>query len=122
MTRIITDKDNRMRILRRALGGNIDGATGKKFSLDTKFSCLHCGQRFFGHELTVVHGDGAQDWILCKHYPSCDGSIIDLVPVDDDDEFTDEDLCPIDEIPHDEYDDDSSLGVIVDLRYLNKDN
>ena len=51
----------------------------KKFN--RQIECIHCGRKFKLKEFKVVRSkaDG-QEFIMCKHYPECDGSMIDFVP------------------------------------------
>ena len=60
------------------------------FPADTIVKCLHCGQLFkFGdvkvRRLKAEFNGGKEDdfkEIVCKHYPECDGNLLDLIPVD----------------------------------------
>ena len=47
-----------------------------------KVECIHCGNKFVLNEFKVVREMAyGKEYIVCKHYPECDGSIIDFVPV-----------------------------------------
>jgi hypothetical protein len=48
----------------------------------TKIHCIHCGKEFFYKEATVVQRtDMDEPLVYCKHYPECDGSLIDMMEV-----------------------------------------
>ena len=52
------------------------------FTMNTKVQCLHCGQEYLYNEATVVkHPDNDELFIMCKHYPECNGSLIDMMEV-----------------------------------------
>lgn len=63
---------------------------GMGFTADTIVECLHCSQRFkFGdvkvRRLKAEFNGGIEDdfkEIVCKHYPTCNGNLLDLIPVD----------------------------------------
>lgn len=86
MLTVITDEKVRRREINRMLRGTIDGETGKRFTINTKYRCIHCNRTFFGFELTVTKSEQEEPpfWVLCKHYPECDGSVIDLFLDEDD--------------------------------------
>lgn len=75
---------------------------GMGFDDDTIVECLHCGNRFPFKEVKVrrlkpEYNDGKEDdfkEIVCKHYPECDGNLLDLIPVeffeDDDQNYENE--------------------------------
>jgi len=44
--------------------------------------CLHCGNIFIFNEFKVVREKcpNGKEYIVCKHFPECDGSIIDFMP------------------------------------------
>ncbi|MDR1694913.1 MAG: hypothetical protein LBR70_06985 [Lactobacillaceae bacterium] len=60
------------------------------FDPDIIAECLHCGKRFPFGEVKVrrvkkEYNDGLEhDFkeIVCKHYPKCDGNLLDLLPTD----------------------------------------
>jgi hypothetical protein len=60
------------------------------FSPDTIVECLHCGKRFPFGEVKVrrvkkEYNNGVEDdfkEIVCKHYPECNGNLIDLLPAE----------------------------------------
>ena len=52
------------------------------FTMYTKIHCIHCGKEFFYKEATVVQRtDMDEPLVYCKHYPECDGSLIDMMEV-----------------------------------------
>lgn len=54
------------------------------FEMNSKVECIHCGDKFLYNEATVVISprDG-EAYIECKNYPKCDGSLIDMMPVEE---------------------------------------
>lgn len=51
---------------------------------ETTVRCIHCGQSFKSKELLVVHEYGftsysERDFAVCKNYPKCDGTLIDMM-------------------------------------------
>jgi len=72
---------------------------GMGFDLDTIVECQHCGNRFAFKEVKVrrlkpEYNNGKEDEfkeIVCKHYPECNGNLLDLIPAEIiDDEREDE--------------------------------
>ncbi|MDD7012763.1 MAG: hypothetical protein PUI38_07920 [Candidatus Treponema excrementipullorum] len=58
-----------------------------EFPLSTIVECLHCGKRFpYGEAKAVKIPDG-DVFIVCKHYPDCDGSLIDFFPAEEADDW-----------------------------------
>lgn len=52
----------------------------KDFSnLDARRECIHCGSVFQIQDYKVVAG-ADMDFIVCPHYPHCDGNIMDWMP------------------------------------------
>lgn len=50
------------------------------FTMDTKVHCIHCGREYLYKEATVVlFPDDDEPLVYCKHYPECDGSLIDMM-------------------------------------------
>lgn len=50
------------------------------FTMETKVQCLHCGQEYLYNEATVVQfPDDDEPLVMCKHYPECNGSLIDMM-------------------------------------------
>lgn len=50
------------------------------FSMNTKVHCIHCGKEYLYSEANVViFPDDDEPLIMCKHYPECDGSLIDMM-------------------------------------------
>ncbi len=47
------------------------------YEVGDRVRCIHCEEEFFAHELQLVEREG-MTWILCKYYPECDGSILDM--------------------------------------------
>ena len=73
---LITDEKIRTKVLRSAL-------KEYDFKLDSWIRCIHCGKVFQGDEMRVFKKDDSH-LVYCK-FPSCDGSIIDIVDADDED-------------------------------------
>ena len=51
-------------------------------------TCIHCGRKYKNKEVTVIHEygfgiSGEHDFITCKFYPECDGTLIDLITPDE---------------------------------------
>ncbi|MBR2393037.1 MAG: hypothetical protein IKB05_00930 [Alphaproteobacteria bacterium] len=63
---------------------------GMGFEPDTIVECIHCGKQFAFKEVKVrrlkpEYNDGQEDdfkEIMCKHYPTCNGNLIDLMPAE----------------------------------------
>ncbi len=63
---------------------------GMGFEPDTIVECIHCGKQFAFKEVKVrrlksEYNDGQEDdfkEIMCKHYPACNGNLIDLMPAE----------------------------------------
>lgn len=57
------------------------------FMLDDTVECLHCGAQYKFREVKAIRKKAEFrteqdfDMIVCKNYPKCNGSIIDLMPV-----------------------------------------
>jgi hypothetical protein len=50
---------------------------------DEKVCCLHCDNEFAFNEFKVIREKRTgEEYIVCKHFPECNGSIIDFIPVD----------------------------------------
>ena len=60
---------------------------GLGFSLEETVECLHCGDRYKYRDVKAIRmspqyrSDDDFDQVVCKNYPKCNGSIIDLIPV-----------------------------------------
>lgn len=60
------------------------------FPADTVVECIHCGKRFpFGEvkvrRLKAEFNGGQEDdfkEIMCKHYPECNGNLLELIPAE----------------------------------------
>ena len=51
-------------------------------TMDTKVHCLHCDQEYLFKEANVVISpDEDEPLIYCKNYPQCNGTLIDMIPV-----------------------------------------
>lgn len=51
--------------------------------LDSKVHCIHCGKEYLYNEANaVVSPDDGEAYIHCKHYPKCDGTLIDMMSAD----------------------------------------
>lgn len=54
------------------------------FTMDTKVHCIHCGKEYLYKEASVVnYPDDDEPLVMCKHYPECDGSLIDMMKVEE---------------------------------------
>ena len=53
-----------------------------KSNFNEKVRCLHCGKTYLLSEATVVlfYGD-KEPMVMCKHFPQCNGSLIDMFTV-----------------------------------------
>ena len=52
----------------------------EKFSMDTKVHCIHCGKEYLFNEANVVQFPFEDEpLIMCKHYPDCDGNLLDMM-------------------------------------------
>ena len=52
------------------------------FTMETKVQCLHCGKEYLYNEASVVQfPDDDEPFVMCKHYPECNGSLIDMMEV-----------------------------------------
>lgn len=51
----------------------------RKYNLEARSECLHCGSIFLIKDYKVVANMDI-DMICCPHYPYCDGTIIDWMP------------------------------------------
>lgn len=57
------------------------------FMLDDTVECIHCGARYKFREVKAIRKktefrtEQDFDMIVCKNYPKCNGSIIDLMPI-----------------------------------------
>ena len=49
-------------------------------AMDAKVHCIHCGKEYLYKEANaVIFPDDGEAYIVCKHYPECDGSLIDMM-------------------------------------------
>lgn len=49
-------------------------------AMDSKVHCIHCGKEYPYKEANVViFPDYGEAYIVCKHYPECDGTLIDMM-------------------------------------------
>lgn len=61
---------------------------GLGFSLEETVECLHCGDRYKYKDVKAIrmnpkyHSSDDFDQIVCKNFPQCNGSIIDLMPLE----------------------------------------
>lgn len=52
------------------------------YTMETKVHCIHCGKEYLYKEANVVQfPDDDEPLVYCKHYPECDGSLIDMMTV-----------------------------------------
>ena len=52
------------------------------FTMNTKVHCIHCGKEYLYKEANVVQfPDDDEPLVYCKHYPKCDGSLIDMIEI-----------------------------------------
>jgi hypothetical protein len=60
---------------------------GLGFQLEETVECLHCGDRYKYRDVKAIRtspqyrSDDDFDQIVCKNFPKCNGSIIDLMPL-----------------------------------------
>lgn len=53
----------------------------QQIKMDSKVHCIHCGNEYLYSEANVVVSpDDGEAYIHCKHYPDCDGTLIDMMP------------------------------------------
>lgn len=53
------------------------------YTMDTKVQCIHCGKEFLYKEANAVQfPDKDEPLIYCKHFPNCDGSLLDMMPAE----------------------------------------
>lgn len=53
------------------------------YTMDTKVHCIHCGKDFLYKEANAVQfPDKDEPLIYCKHFPNCDGSLLDMMPAE----------------------------------------
>ena len=61
---------------------------GLGFSLEETVECLHCGDHYKYRDVKAIRmssqyrSDDDFDRIVCKNFPKCNGSIIDLIPLE----------------------------------------
>lgn len=54
-----------------------------RLAMDAKVHCIHCGKEYLYQEANaVIFPDDGEPYIVCKHYPECDGSLIDMMPAE----------------------------------------
>lgn len=67
----------------RALKREMKNMFGNQLKLDSEVKCIHCGQTFLCREMKMVRPVANKfdnrPMAMCKNYPDCDGSIIDLL-------------------------------------------
>lgn len=50
------------------------------YTMDTKVHCIHCGKDFLYKEANAVQfPDKDEPLIYCKHFPNCDGNLLDMM-------------------------------------------
>ena len=54
---------------------------------DKKVKCAHCGKVFNFNDFEVIcekskYSEDKHEYIVCKHYPKCDGTLIDMIEID----------------------------------------
>lgn len=51
------------------------------YTMDTKVHCIHCGKDFLYKEANAVQFPNKDEpLIYCKHFPNCDGNLLDMMP------------------------------------------
>ena len=61
---------------------------GLGFPLEETVECLHCGDRYKYRDVKAIRMSSQSrssddfDQIVCKNFPKCNGSIIDLMPLE----------------------------------------
>lgn len=54
-----------------------------RIAMDSKVHCIHCGKEYLYKEANaVISPDDGEPYIACKHYPECDGTLIDMMPAE----------------------------------------
>ena len=54
------------------------------YTMDTKGHCIHCGQEYLYKEANAVQfPDKDEPLVYCKHFPTCNGSILDMMSPND---------------------------------------
>jgi len=49
---------------------------------NAKIKCIHCDNEYFLNEFKVLFEKSTgNNWIVCKYYPKCNGTMIDFIPV-----------------------------------------
>ncbi|MBO4371709.1 MAG: hypothetical protein J5826_02145, partial [Bacteroidales bacterium] len=51
-------------------------------TMNSKVHCIHCGEEYIYKDANVVVSDGEEPFVHCKNYPKCDGTIIDMMSID----------------------------------------
>ena len=59
-----------------------------------KVKCNHCGKVFNFNDFKVIcekpdYSEEEHEYIVCKHYPECDGTLIDMVEINNEEENND---------------------------------
>ena len=49
------------------------------FTLDSTVQCFHCGKIFRYRESKVIRDSNGFIFIMCKHHPECDGTLMDFI-------------------------------------------
>ena len=58
---------------------------GFNYDSEEIVECIHCGEKFKFKDVKVIKElDGDNAFVVCKNHPRCDGSIIDLIHVEED--------------------------------------
>ena len=51
--------------------------------MNTKVHCIHCGKKILYKEANAIQfPDKDEPLIYCKHFPNCDGSLLDMIPAE----------------------------------------
>ena len=55
--------------------------------MTTKVKCIHCGDEYIYNEAqAVLYPYDQEPFIMCKNYPKCDGSLMDMMSPDEEEE------------------------------------
>lgn len=67
------------------------------FKMNSKVKCFHCGREFHYNEATVIRTPGDyKALVMCKNYPKCNGSLIDMDVMDEEGNYDDYRGVPFD--------------------------
>lgn len=59
-------------------------------TMDSMVHCIHCGKKFAFKDANVIRYKGVSGmmpYVVCKYYPNCNGSLMDMFPDGEEDEY-----------------------------------